>query len=162
MEIDYINELHELEVQIKNNERPSSIMLIKDTFLSWYMLVEGISLRDDEYLQEILDRNMSLINRYYPDNSDLHFLRGWMIGISPWFFDMDNEELSQKYLKLAYKICPTNMLFKWALRDYIEISKVDIEQIKVLIANNYEKYYINYKPIRQYFKDVIAASSTIL
>ena len=158
MEIDYIKQISELENNIKKNKIPLIADLVKETFVAWYMLVEGNLLLREDYLQEILNRNINLIHTFYPGNPELQFLQGWMIEISPWFFDVEDEDIGAKYLKLAYNAQPDNTLYKWALRDEMNIPKVLLAQMKVSLIIDYNKYYIDYTPIKEYFKDIVSNS----
>lgn len=155
MEIDYIKEIQDAESEIKGEELPNAIALIKQTFIVWYLLVEGNSDIEEDYLQQTLNRNITLINKFYPKNSELLFLQGWMIQISPWYFDLDSEEIGDKYLRLASKYDPDNLLFKWALREGLHTTKNATERLEASVIENLDKYYINYKPIQEYLENVV-------
>lgn len=155
MKIDYIKEIREVEPEIKGEKLPNNIALVKQTFILWYLLVEGINEIEEDYLQQTLNRNIILINKFYPKNSELLFLQGWMIKISPWYFNLESDEIGDKYLRLAYKYNPDNLLFKWALSEESHTTKTTIERLEALILENLDKYYINYKPIQEYFKNIV-------
>lgn len=154
MKIDYIKEIREVEPEIKGEKLPNNIALVKQTFIVWYLLVEGINESEEDYLQQTLNRNIILINKFYPKNSELLFLQGWMIKISPWYFNLESDEIGDKYLRLAYKYNPDNLLFKWALSEESHTTTT-IERLEALILENLDKYYINYKPIQEYFKNIV-------
>lgn len=155
MEIDYITEIQEVEPEIKEEKLPNYMALIKQTFLVWYLLVEGNTEIEENYLQQVLNRNIILINKFYPTNSELLFLQGWMIKISPWYFKLESDEIGDKYLRLAYKYNPDNLLFKWALSEESNMTKTTTEKLEGLVLENLDKYYINYKPIQEYFKNIV-------
>jgi len=155
MEIDYIKEIQEAESEIKVEELPSAIALINQTFIVWFLLVEGSNEFEEDYLQQILNRNITLINKFYPKNSELLFLQGWMVKISPWYFDLKSDEIGDKYLRLAYKYNPDNLLFKWAMQEERYATKNSTERLEALILENFDKYYINYNPIQEYFENVV-------
>ncbi|WP_257667152.1 hypothetical protein [Parapedobacter tibetensis] len=158
METDYVNQIQLLEKEISGNETPSYIILIKQTFVVWYLLVEGNDSLDEHKLQSILNRNISIINKHYPNEPNLLFLRGLMLQISPWFFDENENGDGEKYLKLAYKHHRDNLLFKWALRGSIDLPKEELMIIKSSIEKEFDKYYIDYQPIREYFKGIVETS----
>jgi hypothetical protein len=155
MKIDYVSEIQAVEAEIKEHELPNDIALIKQTFIVWYLLVEGSNEVEEDYLQQILNRNITLINKFHQKNPELLFLKGWMIGISPWFFDSESDEIGDKYLRLAFKYRPDNLLFKWALRKELDTSKNATERLEALVIENLDKYYINYRPIQEYFENVV-------
>jgi hypothetical protein len=156
METDYANQIQHLEREVSGKETPSSIILIKQTFVVWYLLVEGNNCLDKQRLQSILNRNISIINRFYPNEPDLLFLRGWMLQIiSPWFFDENESNKGEEYLKRAYKYHQDNFLFKWALRESIIPTKEELKIIKSSIKNDFYKYYVDCQPISEYFKGVV-------
>ncbi|RWW96707.1 hypothetical protein [Flavobacterium cerinum] len=158
MEIDYNYEINNFENEIFNNEIPSDVILLKQTFVVWYSLVEGNTKLDEVWLQDILNRNTNLIRKHYPRDPNLLFLRGWMIEISSWLFDSEDSNFGSKYLISAYKYCPNNLLFKWALRGSINLSKDELNIIKISIQNRFEDYYVDYRPIREYYQDMIKDS----
>ncbi len=155
MEIDYIKAIQEVEPKIKEEKLPNNIALIKQTFIVWYLLVEGNNEIEEDYLQHILNRNIILINKFYPKSPELLFLQGWMIKISPWFFNLEYDDIGDKYLRLAFKYNPDNLLFKWALQDETGTDKTTTERLEALVLENLDKYYVNYLPIQEYFKNVI-------
>lgn len=154
MEIDFFKEIQAVESEIKEEKLPNNIALIKQTFIVWYLLVEGNDEIEEDYLQQVLNRNITLINKFYPKNPELMFLQGWMIKISPWYFNLESDEIGDKYLRLAYKYNPDNLLFKWALPDP-HTTKAITERLEALVLENLNKYYINYMPIQEYFKNVV-------
>lgn len=97
MEIDYVGQIQLLEMGISDKEISSSIMLVNQTFIDWYLLVEGNNSLDELKLQSILNRNIIIINKIYPTESKLMFLIGWMIQISPWFFDQNESDKGEKF-----------------------------------------------------------------
>lgn len=155
MEIDYIKEIREVEPEIQEEKLPINITLIKQTFIVWYLLVDGNNETEGDYLQQTLNRNIILINKFYPNNPELLFLQGWMIKISPWYFNLESDEIGDKYLRLAYKYNPDNLLFKWALSEEAHTTKTTIERLEALVLENLDKYYTNYKPIQEYFKNIV-------
>ncbi len=155
MEIDYIKEIQEVESEIKEEKLPNSNALIKQTFIVWYLLVEGNNEVEGDYLLQTLNRNIVLINKFYPTNPGLLFLQGWMIKISPWYFNLDSDEIGDRYLRLAYKYHPDNLLFNWALSEESNMNKITVERLEALVLENLDKYYINYQPIQEYFRNIV-------
>ncbi|WP_256009121.1 hypothetical protein [Desertivirga xinjiangensis] len=155
MRIDYTKEIQELQTEIKEAKSPDSAALIKQTFIIWYLLVEGNTDIEEDYLQQLLNRNMVLINKFYSKKPELLFLQGWMIKISPWHFNLESDDIGDKYLKLAYKYNPDNLLFKWALPEESHMTKTDAERLEASILENLNKFYINYRPIQEYFQNVV-------
>jgi len=155
MEIDYIKEIQGVEPEIKEGKLPNSEALIKQTFIVWYLLVEGNYEMEEGFLRQTLNRNIVLINKLYPTSSELLFLQGWMIKISPWYFKLESDEIGDRYLRLAYKYDPDNLLFKWALSEESHMAKIAVERLEALVLENLDKYYINYKPIQDYFKNIV-------
>lgn len=155
MKIDYIKEIQDVESEIEGSKLPIKIPLIKQTFIVWYLLVEGINKIQEDYLQQILNRNIILINKFYPKDPELLFIRGWMIKISPWYFNLEHDDIGDKYLRLAYTYKPDNLLFKWALENELDMPKSSVEKLETSILRDMDKYYINYKPIQEYFKNVV-------
>lgn len=158
MEIDYVSQIRLLEKEISDKEIPSSIMLVKQTFVVWYLLVEGSNSLDEHKLQSILNRNISTINKLYPTEPNLLFLKGWMLQISPWLFDGNESDKGEKYIKLAYKYHQDNLLFRWALRGSENLPKDELRAIKSSIEKEFDEYYIDYQPIREYFKGIVETS----
>lgn len=158
MKIDYVNQIQLLEMEISREEIPSCITLIKQTFVAWYLLVERNNGLDEHKLQSTLDRNIGIIKRLYPNEPNLLFLRGWMLQIAPWFFDESENNNGEKYLKLAYKYHNNNLLFKWALRGSMNPSKEELGIVKSSIEKEFDKYYVDYQPITEYFREMVASS----
>ena len=154
MEINFTKEIQDAEIEIKEGSQPLRIPLTKQTFIVWYLLNEGNTEIHDGYLQAILDRNILLIHRFYPENGELLFLRGWMIKISPWYFNMKTDTIGDSYLRLAYKYHPDNILYKWTQLDHERSTKISVETLEVLVLNNLEKYLISYVPIQVYFGNI--------
>jgi hypothetical protein len=155
MEIDYIKEIKKIEPEIKDEKLPNILALIKQTFIVWYLLVEGNDEIEGDYLQRTLNRNIILINKFYPNNSELLFLQGWMIKISPWYFNLETDEIGDKYLRLANKYNPDNLLFKWALSEEAHTAKTATDRLEAMVLGNLDKYYTNYRPIQEYFKNIV-------
>jgi hypothetical protein len=155
MEIDYIKEIQDLNSEIIKDIVPLNTPLIKQTFLVWYALVDGHIEIPEDYLQEVLDRNILLIKKYYPKDPELLFLQGWMIAISPWYVNSNNDDNSDKYFGLAYKYRSDNLLFKWTLIDDAQETKISMKRLESSILENLHSYLINYKPIQEYFRRII-------
>jgi|SRR5690606_4089880 len=156
--MDYIFEMQNFEKEILNMDKPTSTILVKQTFTVWYLIVEGCSNLDDNILQSTLNRNINIINKFYSTEVYLLFLKGWMYQISPWFFDEKESSKGDYYLEYAYKKEPDNLLFKWALRESLNINKNELKFIKFSIENDFHKYYIDYRLISEYFKRIIKDS----
>ncbi len=151
MNVEDIKEIRQLEAEINAGDFTAKDPLLKQTFLVWYLLVEGSTISEG-YLQELLNRNIKLVNEFYSKNPTFIFLKGWMIGISPWYFDKDEIDNGDKYLNLASKLNPENLLFKWAAINSRDSSE---SELRNNVLKNLRAYYIDYEPIQNYFQNIL-------
>jgi|GEM_PF-2233113 len=129
-------------------------VLLKESFLAWYLLIEGYQNEeiDDELLTQILNRNTSCLVHSRKNDSKSLFLLGWMVSISPWFFTpLVQENDGQIWLFKAYNIDPSNLLFKWAVRDRLNLSLNQIGELETSIKEKFEYYFWDFPPFKDYF-----------
>jgi hypothetical protein len=155
------NIIVQIEAELARNQLQKEL-LIKETFILWYILIEGISCEnfEEKQISELLTRNFNLYQTNFSSDTDFCFILGWMITIAFWYFDADfNEEYGNQLLFKTYKNSPTNSLFKWAVRDQLNLDSAGIKKLKNDIQCRFLELY-DYGPfIQNYFRDVIFSSS---
>jgi hypothetical protein len=150
----YLTQIQEIEIVLKENYSDREL-LINQTFLSWYVLVEGNLESDILYgdsLKLKIKRNYMYLNEYCPKDSIINFLIGWMAEITPWLFD-DNIQ-GMKLLRQAYEYEPGNLLFKWAIRNELNLRENEIVEIKDEVKKDSQKYIYGFLPVQDYFYDI--------
>jgi hypothetical protein len=146
-----------LEAKLSQNWLDKEL-LIKETFILWYILVEGIYCENftEGNIKGTLIRNIEIYLSTYADDADYSFIIGWMLTIAFWYFDpLLKEEDGVRLLNKAYRSNPKNSLFKWALRDVLRLKDNEIENLRIDIASRYDQFYNYGDFIKEYFSDVI-------
>ncbi len=136
-------------------------LLIIEIFLTWYILVEGVSCENfsESDIKDILMRNVETYQNTYTNDADYNFIIGWMLTVAFWYFaPLLKEEDGVRLLDKAYRSNPKNSLFKWALRKVLRLKDNEIENIKIDIASRYDQFYNYGTFIKEYFCDIINAS----
>jgi hypothetical protein len=149
-----------IEVKAKQSRSPNEKgLLIREMFLLWYALVEGVECENfsESDLTGMLNKCIEQYKVGFYNDADCTFMAGWIFSISFWILDSAfGEEEGKKMLIAAYKSQPTNKLFKWANRDELNLTKKEIETLGTELLNSFYQYY-NYGPyIKEYFLDVIS------
>jgi hypothetical protein len=133
-------------------------LLIKESFLLWYILVEGVYCENftEGDIKNIFLRNVEICQSTYADDADCNFIIGWMLTIAFWYFDpLLEEEDGVRLLDKAYRSDPKNSLFKWGLRKALRLNDNEIENLRIDIASRYDQFYNYGTFIKKYFLDVI-------
>jgi hypothetical protein len=133
-------------------------LLIVESFLTWYILVEGLSCENfsENDIKDILLRNIKAYQSNYVNDPDYNFIIGWMLTIAFWYFDpLLKEEDGIRLLDKAYHSNPKNSLFKWALRDVLRLKDNEIKNLKIDIASRYDQFYNYGTFIKEYFFRII-------
>lgn len=156
--IDDFNDLViDIEAKLFRN-RVDKELLIMESFLVWYILVEGLSCENfsKSDIEDILMRNTKVYQSNYVNDADYNFIIGWMLTIAFWYFDpLLKEEDGVRLLNKAYYSDPKNSLFKWSLRNVLRLSGNEIENLKIDIASRYEQFYNYGAFIKDYFFSII-------
>lgn len=159
--IDDITDLNDAIVAIEAHlakNRLDKEILIREAFILWYVLVEGINCEDftEKEIEKLLKKNYTLYQANYIDDADYNFIVGWMIGVAFWYFDPSiNEEYGTRLLFKAYRSNSKNSLFKWGVRNDLNLRENEINNLRIDISLRLEQLY-NYGPlIKEYFLSVI-------
>jgi hypothetical protein len=145
------------EAQLQRN-RLDKEALIKESFLLWYILVEGISCPDftEEEINRLLKRNFGAYDTCYSNDSDFNFIIGWMMNLTFWHFGSSfTEKDGNRLLIKAYQNDTRNSLFKWAIRDVLNLNENEINNLKTDISLRFEQFYNYGTVIKEYFLDII-------
>src|SRR5258708_6149947 len=88
MIIDFNDLVIEMETKL-SQQRVDKALLINESFILWYVLVEGISCESftESEIKDILIRNVRIYQTYYTNDADFNFIIGWMLSIASWYFD---------------------------------------------------------------------------
>jgi hypothetical protein len=146
--------LEALLLQKKANKE----VLITESFIAWYILVEGISCENfsENDIQDILMRNVKEYKINFANDADYNFIIGWMLTVAFWYFDpLFKEEDGVVLLDRAYRSNPKNSLFKWALRKPLGLGDKEIKNLEIDIATRYDQFYKYGPSIKAYFFDII-------
>ncbi|MDP4218617.1 MAG: hypothetical protein Q8927_20655 [Bacteroidota bacterium] len=133
-------------------------LLINQSFVLWYILVEGIVCENfaESDIKDMFHGNIRTYLRAYKDNADFNFIVGWMLTVAFWHFDpLLKEEDGVSLLNSAYRANTKNSLFKWALRKVFGLSGNEIRALEIDIASRFDQFYNYGDSIRDYFLDVI-------
>jgi hypothetical protein len=161
--VDQISNLSDLVEAIETriiHHHNNRELLIREAFIVWYMLSEGAS--SDQYsekdLLQLLKRNFEIYQQHYTHDTDYTFLTGWMMHTAFWFFRSSHDESYGNQLMLrAWRRAPGNSLFKWAIRQDLQLQDREINMLQQDIRTQFNQYY-NYGPvIRKYFLDIVRA-----
>ena len=153
----------DVEAKLQRN-RLDKELLIKESFILWYILTEGIHCESfsEQDIQGLLKRNGEIYLNAYLDDMEYNFIMGWMISITPWYFEpLFREEDGNHFLNKAYRRNPTNSLFKWAMRNELRLKGNEIEGLKSDIALRFDTFYGYGALIKEYFVDVINTKSSM-
>lgn len=150
--IDYNSYIIDLERRFHEKTGNKSV-LIEETFVLWYILNEGIICENfgEEELEKRLKRNFEILTTQFNKDPEVNFILGWMLSISFWYFGDIDEDLGQKKLYQAYQSNKDNMLFKWAVRDLINLSTHEVEIIEIKWKTNFKYYFSCNGLIENYF-----------
>lgn len=146
-----------IEAQLLSN-RFDKNLLIEEAFVLWYVLVEGIECENfsKEGLVNLLATNYRIYKARFSNDAEYNFIMGWMITVTYWYFPAEvNEDDGDLLLMKAYRSNPQNSLFKWALRDKLELSMLEIANLKVDIWARFKQLYNHGSFIENYFLDVV-------
>ena len=155
--IDFNDLVIEMETKL-SQQRVDKALLIKESFILWYVLVEGISCESftESDIKDILIRNVRIYQTYYTSDADYNFIIGWMLSIASWYFDpLLKEQDGIRLLNAAYKNNPKNSLFKWAIRRELRLEVTEIENLKIDIDLRYDQLYNYGSFLKEYFLDII-------
>jgi hypothetical protein len=133
-------------------------MLIIESFIAWYILVEGVDCENfsESDIGDILMKNVETYQSAYANDADYSFIIGWMLTVAFWYFDpLFKEEDGIRLLNQAYHSNPKNSLFKWSLRDVLRLKDNEIENLKIDIASRYDQFYNYGAFIKEYFFRII-------
>ncbi|HMH20159.1 MAG TPA: hypothetical protein VK563_00215 [Puia sp.] len=154
MEIDDFNDkVINMEARLMQN-RLDKELLIEETFIAWYILVEGIFCESfsESDIKDILRRNVTSYQNTYANDADYNFIIGWMLTVAFWYFaPLLKEEDGARLLDKAYRSNPKNSLFKWALRGELRLKDDEIKNLKIDIASRYDEFYNYGAFIQDYF-----------
>ena len=79
------------------------------------------------------------------------------MNISPWYFESSlDDDFGKSLLLKAYKSSANNSLFQWAVRDEINLTKDEIENLEIDIRSRFIFFFDYGKVIEEYFDDVIS------
>jgi hypothetical protein len=154
------DQLINLEARLSKDELNTDL-LIRESFVLWYMLIEGIHSEyfSEDQLSELLSKNYRCYKENFEYLADYNFIIGWMINVAFWLIDDNLRETDGSSLLLkAYKRKPDNSLFKWAVRQYLHLTEPEILDLQREVTRNFFKYF-NYGPIiKGYFTGVLDMS----
>ncbi len=162
--IDNIKDFNDLIIELQaqlNNNRLQKELLIREAFALWYVLVEGINCENfsENEVEHLLKKNYDAFNTEFANDADYNFIIGWMMDIAFWYFELSVEEGYGKHLLLkAYKSNPKNSLFKWAIRNEINLSSEEVKNLKIDICLRLDQLYNYGILIKEYFLSIINAS----
>lgn len=142
--LDSSRDFNDLLIEIaaeKTNDFVDRKLFIRQSFIVWYILLEGHICKDfkEADLRDQLQNNYRVFFSEFDEDPDCEFIYGWMINLSFWLFDDTiDESLGKNYMISAHKMRPTNLLFKWAIRDALhwengEKAKMERDLKKILI-----------------------------
>lgn len=151
-----------IEIKARQTKFPEEkSLLIQEAFILWYMLVEGEEFMNftESDITRMLYKNSIIFKESYFNDPDYNFIVGWMLSISPWFYEgvFDEEDWKQMLL-FSYKTNPKNKLFKWAMRGEFSLSKSEVAELSKELEKNFDSYYAHGNFIKSYFIDVIMSS----
>jgi len=149
--------INEIKVQLVKNPLDKGL-LIRECFLLWYILVEGINCEsfDEESIEALLKTNYETYQMHYANDTDYNFIIGWALNVAFWYFGVGlDEEDGNKLLMNAYKNKRDNSLFQWAVRDELRLDKNNIEKLNNDIRSDFFRWYPYDSFIREYFLDLI-------
>ena len=159
--VNHISNLNDLVVEIEacmglhNNSRE---LLIREAFVVWYMLSEGAACEQysEKDLLRLLKRNFDTYQQSYSNDIDYSFITGWMMQAAFWHFRTTfDETYGNQLLWKAYRNVPGNSLFKWSVRQDLQLNEREVSRLQQDICGQFEQYY-NYGPlIRDYFMRVV-------
>lgn len=147
------------EAKLLQNEFDKEL-LIGETFVLWYILVEGIQCENfsEDDIKGILIRNVKIYQNGFINDPDFNFIIGWMVVIAFWYFTpLIEEDDGMRLLNKAYKSNPKNSLFKWVVRNELSLKDKEVALLKTDIVLRFDQFYNHGTLIRQYFLDVISA-----
>lgn len=160
-EIDNINDLIiELRAQL-NKDTFNKDLLIREAFTLWYVLVEGVVCENftDNEIESFLRNNFKIYQTHYSKDSDYTFIVGWMVGLTFWYFDPSvKKEDGNQLLLSAYKHNSKNSLFKWAVRNEVNLTDDEVNNLKIDIVLRFEQLFNYGTLVKEYFLDIINTS----
>lgn len=148
-----------LEAKLNKNKSERSL-LIKESFVLWYVLIEDIPCDDfkEKDIQTLLLRNVGIYQHSFNEDADFSFIVGWMTNVAFWYFQpVFTEEDGIRLLKDAHKRDPGNSLFKWAIRKELGLTEPDIMSLKMDIELRYDQFYNYGLLLKEYFLEIINA-----
>jgi hypothetical protein len=159
--LDKIEDYNDLILEIfaeKTRRGHNRDLLIREVFILWYVLIEGIECQNfsSGQIQEYLFQNYNLFQKSFLKDNDYCFIVGWMISVSFWNFDPHGgEKDGYGLLYKVYKNQPRNSLFKWAVSDTLSLNDLEVLQLEGDILLNFSTYYNHGPHIKKYFLDMI-------
>lgn len=145
------------EAQLTKDKLNKAI-LIREVFALWYILIEGIRCKhfSENTIDALLKEKYKLIQHHFFRDSDFNFILGWMLSIAPWYFNNDfNEDYGYKLLYKAYDTNSKNNLYKWALRDHLNLGDNEIKRLNDDLKGNFDLYFNYGQMIREYFLSML-------
>lgn len=148
-----------IEAELQRN-RLDRKLLIRESFLLWQILVEGVKCSNfsETDIKELFRENFKNYKKLYLNDSDFNFIIGWMMSLTSWFFDDGDETFGNKLLLKAYKSQTKNSLFKWAVRDELNLKPNEIYDLKIAIYSRFDWFYDYGDLIKEYFLDVTSTN----
>ena len=162
-EIENINNLIiELEAQLIK-DKFNKDLLIREAFTLWYVLVEGEVCENftDNEIESFLRNNFKIYQSHYSNDSDYTFIVGWMVGITFWYFGSSvKKEDGNQLLLCAYKHNPKNSLFKWSIRNELNLTDNELNNLKIDIVLRFDQLFNYGTLVKEYFLDIINTPHT--
>lgn len=160
MLIDSIDDFNDYIIEIESGLElaASKDLIIREIFVLWYVLVEGIYCENfsAQELTELLQKKVNLYEKEYLNDPDYLFLLGWCSNISFWFFgESFKEETGVLLLMKAHKLSPKNSLFKWAVANELKLNNNQIAILKDDLRLNFFIHYDFGRLITDYFLRII-------
>lgn len=158
--IENIHNLNDLIIEFESKLTKdifSKELLINESFILWYILVEEIPCEnfENEELEKLLKRNFKIFLAQYTQDVDFNFIMGWMINVAFWYFKSDiSEDYGFELLNKAYESRRYNSLFKWAVRDKLNLSSSELDKLKTDMQLKFEEFYNYGAFIKSYFLSV--------
>lgn len=115
-----------IEEQAASVKTPDSYIHL--LFVCWYLLLEKGCIKHnipDDFLLQKLRHNYNLASTSFSDDAKFMFFSGWMLNITPWYFDVKDDELGNALMQKAYDTEPDNKLYKWACRNQLALSEAE-------------------------------------
>lgn len=160
-EIDHLEDHNELLILLEAElvkDNLNKQIHIRHLFALWQALLEGINCEDFDknFLVGQLNGKYDVFVKNFSKDADFNFMLGWILSISPWYFKNSlTEDDGSRLLYKAYKLDSKNSLFKWALRDQLNVSQKEIERLADDIRQNCNNYFSFGSKVQRYFLELI-------